>query len=307
MFIPKISVVMSVFNDEKFIVESIKSILNQTFKDFEFIIINDCSTDKTLEIIKFYQAKDDRIVLINNKKNLGLTKNLNEWLKIAKGKYIARMDGDDISFPNRLEIEYKYLEKNREIFLVGGGAKIIDENWNYKNDYNPICNISKILKRLEKSNCIYHPSIMFKNEGYFYRDKFSYSQDYDFYLLLLTEWKKIINIPNKLIKYRINSNSISWSKNSKQRLFKEKIKKFYWQRKTTGKDNYSSFDNKKILNIDIENSTNKTVLEGEIIASFKLNNVKRMKSFCKKYFKYYWFLNRYLIYYILSFLLKERV
>lgn len=302
---PKISIIMSTFNDERFISESIESILNQSFKDFEFIIINDYSTDNTLDIIKSYQKIDDRIVLINNEKNLWLTKNLNKWLKIAKWKYIARMDADDISLAERLQVQYDYLEKNKWIFLVWSWAIVIDEDWNYKNDYNPICDNEKLYNKLERKNSIYHPTIMFRNDWFFYRDKFTYTQDYDLYLYLISKWKKLINLHNKLIKYRINSNSISWSKNSKQRLFNEKAKEFYFQRKNTWKDNYENFEPNEILDIDIENSSNKIVIEGEIIASFKLNHFKRTRKFCKKYFKHYWFLNIYFIYYILSFTNKK--
>jgi len=90
---PQISIVMPVYNAEEFLEESIKSILNQTFRDFEFIIVNDGSADNSLKIIKKYKKKDKRIVLINNKKNIGLQKTLNRGMKVAKGKYMARIKG----------------------------------------------------------------------------------------------------------------------------------------------------------------------------------------------------------------------
>src|SRR5688500_15226048 len=124
---PAISVVMSAYNSDKYIAKAIESILNQTFKDFEFIIINDGSKDESLKIIKRYGKKDKRIVLIDNKKNLGLIKSLNKGLKIAKGKYIARMDSDDIAMPQRFKIQLDYLDKNRNIFLVGTSFEQIDK------------------------------------------------------------------------------------------------------------------------------------------------------------------------------------
>ena len=123
---PKVSVIMSVYNSDKFLSESIESILNQTFRDFEFIIINDCSTDKSLDIIKKYSKNDNRIVLIENENNIGLTKSLNKGVKIAKGNYIARIDADDTALNNRFEVQYNFLEKNKNIFLVGGGTYEID-------------------------------------------------------------------------------------------------------------------------------------------------------------------------------------
>ncbi|MDD4353774.1 MAG: glycosyltransferase family A protein, partial [Candidatus Nanoarchaeia archaeon] len=123
----RISVIMSAYNTERYIAEAIESILNQTFKDFEFIIIDDGSTDDSLKIIKRYVKKDRRIKLIHNKKNIGLTKSLNKGLKIAKGQYIARMDADDISLPQRFQIQYDFLEKNKDIFLIGTTAFLIDD------------------------------------------------------------------------------------------------------------------------------------------------------------------------------------
>src|SRR3989344_9200868 len=112
---PKISVIMSAYNVEKYIAESIESILNQTFRDFELIIINDASTDKTLDIIKGFMKKDKRLKLINNKKNLYATISRNKALRIAKGVYIAIQDSDDISLPNRLEVQKNYLDKKKAV------------------------------------------------------------------------------------------------------------------------------------------------------------------------------------------------
>ena len=128
MSAPKISVIMPTYNSESFLRESIDSILNQTFKDFELIVIDDCSTDSSLKIIKEYKRKDNRIFFLKNDKNLGHNKTRNKGLKIAKGKYIAILDSDDISLEKRLEIQYAYLEKNPHIFLVGSSAIYIDEN-----------------------------------------------------------------------------------------------------------------------------------------------------------------------------------
>lgn len=113
MIEPTISVVMAAFNAEAYIVEAIESILKQTHTDFEFIIINDASTDETLSIIKDFS--DKRIVLIENETNCGLAASLNKGIRIAKGKYVARMDADDISSPDRFERQYNFLENNPEI------------------------------------------------------------------------------------------------------------------------------------------------------------------------------------------------
>jgi glycosyltransferase involved in cell wall biosynthesis len=121
---PKVSVVMSVYNNESYIREAVESVLNQSFKDFEFIIINDGSTDRTREILTSYT--DERIRLFDQE-NRGLTISLNRGLSLAKGSYIARMDGDDISDPERFAEEVRFLEQNEKIGLIGTYAHRIDE------------------------------------------------------------------------------------------------------------------------------------------------------------------------------------
>ena len=116
---------MSVYNGEKYLREAIESILNQTFTDFEFLIVNDGSTDSSLEIILSYP--DERIRVIRNDRNIGLTKSLNKALQQAKGEYIARQDADDISLQNRFEEQLIYLEKHPEVALLGTSAYKIDE------------------------------------------------------------------------------------------------------------------------------------------------------------------------------------
>ncbi|AFV24722.1 glycosyl transferase family protein [Methanolobus psychrophilus R15] len=296
-----ISVIMSVYNSEKYLDESIQSILNQTFEEFEFLIINDCSTDNSMNIINEYSEKDDRIVPIVNKTNLGLTKSLNLGLKKATGKYIARIDADDIALPEKLRIQYDFLEQNRDVFLVGSGAYTIDENGSIRTRIRPLTELEEIKKELSVQNCLSHPTIMFRDEGFMYRDKFVYAQDYDFYLYLLSNNKKIANIFEPLIKYRINPNAISWSKKSQQNQFALKANEFYHQRLKYGRDEYDTFDANEILSIDVYNSTEKSILKLEIEAKFKFNNFKEVRKLCKKYYMHHGFANKILIYHFLSF------
>ena len=298
---------MAVYNSEKYLDESIQSILDQTFRNFELILINDCSTDNSLKIINKYVKKDKRIVIIDNKTNLGRPKARNKGLEIAKGKYIAILDSDDIALPDRLKIQYDFLEKNRDIFLVGSGAYNMDENGTITTKNKPLINSEDIRNKLSTHNCLYHPTIMFRNKGFMYREKFVYTQDYDFYLILLSNDKKISNIFEPLIKYRINPNAITWSKKSKQKYFELKANEFYHQRLKYGKDEYDKFDPNEILSIDVENSTDEFILKSEVEAKFKLNEFKEVRMFCKKYFRHYGFINKMSIYYLLSFTGKKCV
>lgn len=132
---PEISVIMSVYNDEKYIAKAIDSILTQSFSNFELIICDDYSTDRSSNIIEKYVKQDNRIVFFKNEKNLGLATSLNRCIERAKGKYIARMDSDDISLPNRFEVEYNYLEDNSDIVVVGCKCQCIDENDEIYKDF----------------------------------------------------------------------------------------------------------------------------------------------------------------------------
>ena len=124
-----VSIIMPVYNVEKFIAEAIESILDQTYTNFELIIVDDCSTDRTVSIINEYRKKDNRIVFLRNEKNLKICKTLNKAWKQAKGQYILRMDGDDISDVSRIEKMLNYIKSNN-VDLIGSYAVSIDEEGN---------------------------------------------------------------------------------------------------------------------------------------------------------------------------------
>lgn len=241
---PKVSIIMSVFNREQYLEESIESILNQSFEDFEFLIIDDNSEDSSYSIIKSYSIRDKRVKVFRNQENIGLTGSLNFLIDRALGNYIARIDSDDISLPDRILKQFDFLENHKDIFLVGTGAYNINEKGIILAQPEPVTAPSEIAKMLPINNCIYHPSIMFRNKNVRYRGKFTFSQDYDLYLVLLSLGKKLSNIEEPLIKYRINSESISIQKSMAQDLFAQKAREFYLQRRDSQKheDGYRDFD-----------------------------------------------------------------
>lgn len=170
--VPIVSIGMPVFNCEKFISQSINSILNQTFKDWELILINDNSSDSTLKIIK--QFNDPRIRVINNIETLGLAACLNFCIDIARGVFFARMDGDDVMFISRLEIQYNYLIENINIDIVGTNAIIIDQDDNIVG--SRITNVSKNINQLlDNGGLFIHPSILGRIEWF---KKNKYNQDF---------------------------------------------------------------------------------------------------------------------------------
>lgn len=205
----KITVLMPVYNCEKYLRESIESILNQTFNDFELIVINDCSTDQSREIIKSYD--DERIVLIENDKNLGISESLNKGLAIAKGKYIARMDGDDISFKNRLVKQYEFMEKNKDIGLCGTHVEVFNKS-NSRIHRCPIEN--EEIRVLQIFNSAFaHPTVMIRNRilkkyNLKYDSYYDGMEDYHLWIKI-SEVSKVANLNDVLLKYRDHDNQVT--------------------------------------------------------------------------------------------------
>jgi glycosyltransferase involved in cell wall biosynthesis len=226
---PLISVIMAVFNeDKKMLTLSIESILNQSYKNFEFIIIDDTGVKGTIfNLISTYAKKDKRIRLIKNPQNLGLTKSLNLGLKMCTGKYIARMDGDDISDFKRLKEQKNYLEENKEVYLIGSWVKIINNSNKIISEYRLPCKYKDIRKRIMLHSQFVHPSIMFRRElidsiGY-YNEAFRQSQDYEFLLRAVSK-ENCENLPKVLLFYRRQNNQITQRKWFKGKVIAMKIR-----------------------------------------------------------------------------------
>lgn len=213
---PKVTVLMPVYNGEKYLHKAINSILSQTFQDFEFLIVNDGSTDNSLEIIISYQ--DDRIRVINNVNNLGISQSLNKGLNLAQGEYIARMDCDDISLPNRLCTQVDFLNCNPEIIVVGSYMELIDSE-GYKTEQQylyPLTN-ENIIYSMLYSNPLGHPSVMFRRKevikigGYRLKKEWNNlsTEDYDLWLRLAIHNYALANIPECLIYYRDHPDSLT--------------------------------------------------------------------------------------------------
>ncbi|SDB22400.1 Glycosyltransferase involved in cell wall bisynthesis [Flavobacteriaceae bacterium MAR_2010_188] len=225
MITPKISVVMATYNGEKFIAEAIDSILNQTFTDFEFIIVNDGSTDATESIIESYN--DPRIINIKKVKNSGIADSLNTGIAQASGEYIARMDDDDISYPNRLMLQYTFLKANTEYILCCANI-----DWSHKKNDNPkLADHEELIINMLFGNPIVHPTVMIRK---FIFSTFSYnphmvpSEDYDL-------WSRIFNagkmhcLKSVLVLYRFDSESETTIRRSEQLKLNVKIAKRLFQ------------------------------------------------------------------------------
>lgn len=204
---PKISVIMSVYNTEKYLEEAILSILNQDFEDFELIILDDFSSDKSFEICQKFEKIDKRIKLFRNEKNMWISFTRNKLISLTNTNFICTQDSDDISFKNRLSLLYNFLEHNKNYAVVSGNMEIIDEEsekiWERKYSQN----IEKII--LKKSP-ISNPASLFRKDIFLevwgYDKELDYAEDYDLWLKIFSKWYKIWVLQDFVLKYRIRNN-----------------------------------------------------------------------------------------------------
>lgn len=200
---PLVSVLMPVYNGEKYLREAIDSILAQTFADFEFIIIDDGSTDHTAKILA--EIGDNRIRRITHDLNLGLIKSLNEGIALSRGEYVARMDADDISYPARFEKQVKYLDANTECGLVGSWSETIDMKGLVRREYHPPTDDETIQAYLLHDSCFTHSAVMMRRkllvEAGGYNQSALHVEDYDLWVRLSRQCK-LANVPLVLQQWR---------------------------------------------------------------------------------------------------------
>lgn len=212
---PRVTVLMPVYNGEKYLREAMESILGQTYTDFEFLIINDGSTDRSVEIIESYP--DARIRLVHNEKNINLIATLNKGIELARGEYIARMDCDDISLPDRLAKQVAFMDAHPEIGGCGTWAKVIDEKGNVYKSRKALT--GKSIKRLRWIPTPFiHPTIMARTsllKENRYSEGYLYAEDYELWLRLCRE-TEIFNLKDYLLYYRIHPDNVSSSKREQQ-------------------------------------------------------------------------------------------
>lgn len=215
---PKVSIVMPVFNVAPYLREAMDSILNQTYEDFEFIVLNDCSPDNSEEILNTYS--DRRIVRYRGEKNVGFANILNVGIKMARGEFIARMDSDDISLPCRLEKQVAFLEDHPEIDLVSTGMqrfgeseKVLSHRTSFEDvkfdalSFSPVLHASSMWRRSK-----------FLDHDLLYRQEMVPSEDYDLWTRALAQRLVLVNIPEVLYRYRTHDSQVTrvnrdWGKN----------------------------------------------------------------------------------------------
>ena len=232
MLMPKVSVIMGVYNGGKRVSRAIESILNQTFTDFEFIICDDGSIDNSVEIVKEFAAKDNRIKLLQNPKNLGLAQTLNNCLNVASGEYIARMDDDDISHPERFSKQVAFLDSNPKYAIVGTSRNMYDDNgiWGIDVKEGERTTLEIFLGRT-----FTHPSVMMRRKavldvgGYTTGPETERTEDFDLWCKLYERGYKGFNLREVLLDYYEARSSYNKRK-YKYRICEYKLKKKWHKR-----------------------------------------------------------------------------
>lgn len=202
---PVVSVVMAVFNDAEYLHESVPSILAQTLKDLEFIVVDDGSTDDSLGVLQGYAEQDSRVRIIRNEENMGLASSLNRGIAAARGQYVARMDADDICLPQRLDKQFKFMEQNKDISMCGASAKL----FGFRRGWwvIPACH-EQIRASLLFFNPICHPSVMYRasslpRQGELYESGRRRAEDLELWSRLVEE-VRVANLQERLIMYRLH-------------------------------------------------------------------------------------------------------
>ena len=203
---PQVSVILSVYNQAQYLTLAIDSILNQSFANFEFLIMNDASTDSTPQILHRY--RDRRITVFTHRRKLGLAASLNYLIRRSRGEYLARMDADDIAYPRRLKIQLDYLTRHPHITACGTAVDLIDAAGKKVGQKHYPPRITKTL--LMRYNPLIHSTVMIRKEVCTYDATLNGAEDYDLWLRLGSKYQ-LANINRVLLTYRVNPEGISWN------------------------------------------------------------------------------------------------
>jgi hypothetical protein len=211
---------MPVFNGDRFLREAVDSVLNQSFRAFEFIIINDGSTDSSAAILDSYQRSDSRI-RVHHRSNHGLIDSLNCGCNLASGRYIARMDADDVTVRERFEWQIEFMEEHPEVAVVGGGVEFIDGSGKSLGVMHYPREKAELKSAVLRQNVLQHPAVLMRKDAFVYaggyRAAFVDAEDYDLWLRIAEKFE-LANLSPVVIKYRIHQNQVSKRKVRQQTL-----------------------------------------------------------------------------------------
>jgi len=248
--LPRVSVILPVYNGEKHLAKAIESVLLQSFTDFELLILNDGSTDMTQDIIDSY-SYDSRVRPIQHS-NMGLIKTLNKGLGLANGQFVARMDADDICHAERLKVQYSKFLGDPNLSVLGSAISLIDEHDEFLRniDYPKSSNIDSFIR---KGSPVAHPAVMMKLKDIRdiggYRDAFDSAEDYDLWYRLHDAGYKIDNCSEVLLNYRQTMSGISFSQSNKQAVITRIVQMAHDMRVLAGQDSFNHSKSASIVDL----------------------------------------------------------
>lgn len=272
----QVTVLMPAYNAEKYITNAIYSVLSQTFTDFELLIVNDGSSDNTENLVRSFH--DPRIVLINQN-HAGIASALNTGLQKASAELIARFDADDICYPERLEKQYDFINKNHKYIIVGSAADYVDENGSYIFTCNPPAVSNNQIQILKKIACPFiHSSVLFKkgiviqNGGY---NTHAHSFEDHFLWASILDKGKAYNIPDPLLKVRLNPHSITINERCRTKQFRRIKSKALLQSSISEREGHEL---KKIIEGQNKRKIKKTAYYSLLAKKFLWNNYQPAKA-----------------------------
>jgi glycosyltransferase involved in cell wall biosynthesis len=205
--LPRVTVLMPVYNVSAYVSEAVESVLNQTYTDFELIIIDDGSTDDTLQKVNAFH--DQRIRVVRHERNIGYVHALNQGIRMAQGEFIARMDGDDICLPERFARQVEYLDRHFDVGVCGANVQLLNtgEVWAYSRDHH------ELKVRLLFNSCFAHPAVMMRKHiltkhNLYYDIDYQYAEDYELWVRL-SDFTHLSNVPEVLLLYRQHEAQVS--------------------------------------------------------------------------------------------------
>lgn len=289
---PKISILMPCYNNAPYVAEAIESMLNQTFTDFELIVLDDCSSDNSEEVIKSFT--DKRIVYHRNEQNTGLANNLNIGLQMARGKLIARMDGDDISLPERLQTQVDFLEAHPDIDLCSCGMEMFGKDnkvWLREPDPEDVKITMLFYSPILHASAMWHREA-FDRHGLIYRQEAFPAEDYDLWARAVANGCRLANIPQVLYRYRIHGEQVTKT-DDRAKLRNGQIQTEYLKKSLSSlSETDIKLFTQNYIEQDLTNSTNSTLKElkkliNNIITANKQDKFFQHNLLKKRLNKYY--------------------
>jgi hypothetical protein len=220
--LPLVSVLMPAYNADQFLAQAVESVLGQTYANWELLLMNDGSTDRTREVALSFA--DPRIRLIDNEANLGLTPTLNRGIGLARGTYLARLDADDVAYPQRLAVQVAYLEQHPAVGMCGAWADQIDAQGQVTGEIKVVVAPADIQATMLFHNCFYHSTVMLRTElaRQEYDLRFPIQEDYEFWVRLARQVQLAV-VPQKLVQYRVHGGNVTITKRQSAQAHTEKI------------------------------------------------------------------------------------